>query len=168
MDKATVIQRDLNAIRQCDAIALLPGYEKSVGAQVELAYAKFLDKEILDATTFNPLAVPPALKADANEGTKLDTGKPRYDLLAPEALAGVVDVLTVGATKYTDRNWERGISYGRVFGAAMRHLWAWWRGIETDIETGYSHLDHAACCIHFLSTYEKRGMTTFDDRPVRK
>lgn len=101
-------------------------------------------------------------------GTKLDAGKQRFDLLAPEALGGLVAVLTYGANKYTDRNWERGISYSRIFAAAMRHLWAWWSLCETDNETGLSHLDHAACCIHFLSTYTKRNMKSFDDRPEVK
>jgi hypothetical protein len=98
-------------------------------------------------------------------GIKYDGGKQRYDLLAPEALAGLVDVLTYGATKYADRNWEKGITYGRVFAAAMRHLWAWWFRREPDSETQLSHLDHAACCIHFLSAYTKRNMEQFDDRP---
>jgi hypothetical protein len=98
-------------------------------------------------------------------GTKNDQGKLRYDLLAPDALRGLVDVLTFGAKKYADRNWEGGIKFGRVFAAAMRHLWAWWRGEEFDPETGLSHLDHAACCIHFLSAYTKRGMGGLDDRP---
>jgi len=99
------------------------------------------------------------------EGRKDDSGKQRYDLLSPEALDGLVSVLTFGATKYADRNWEAGILYGRVFAAAMRHLWAWWMCVDRDSETGISHLDHAACCIHFLSTYEKRGMIEFDNRP---
>lgn len=113
-----------------------------------------------------------SVKQVSNEGRKDDgldgTGKvkQRYDLLSPEALDGLVSVLTFGATKYADRNWEAGIHYGRVFAAAMRHLWAWWRGEAGDGETGISHLDHAACCIHFLSTYEKRGMTEFDNRSI--
>ena len=102
----------------------------------------------------------------ADEGRKDDTGKARFDLLSPEALDGLVGVLTFGAGRYADRNWEKGIAYGRVFAAAMRHLWAWWRGEDKDPESGLSHLDHAACCIHFLSTYTKRGMREFDNRPV--
>ena len=101
-------------------------------------------------------------------GTKDDKNKQRYDLLAPEALGGLVGVLTYGATKYAPRNWEAGISYSRVFAAAMRHLWAWWSRSDDDSETGLSHLDHAACCIHFLSAYTKRKMTKFDDRPEVK
>ena len=45
--KAEVIGRDLDAIRDSDAIILLPGWEKSSGVKVELAYAQFLDKEAL-------------------------------------------------------------------------------------------------------------------------
>jgi len=89
-------------------------------------------------------------------GTKHDEGKLRYDLIPSEALKEVVKVLTYGATKYGDRNWERGIEYGRIFGAVMRHLWAWWGGEKNDPESGISHLSHAACSIFFLLTYEAR------------
>ena len=99
------------------------------------------------------------------EGTKLDTGKLRYDLIPPEMMDAEAWVLSFGAQKYEDRNWEKGIRYGRVFGAAMRHLWAWWRGETLDPESGKSHLWHALCNISFLITYEARGMHEFDDRP---
>lgn len=95
---------------------------------------------------------------------KYDSGKLRYDLVPPEALEEITRVLGFGATKYADRNWENGINYGRVFGACMRHLWAWWRGEDNDSETGISHLAHAGCCIFFLLTYTKRDMGRFDDR----
>lgn len=99
-----------------------------------------------------------------SEGRKDDTGKAPYDLLAPEALDAIAQVLQFGAAKYAPRNWEKGMRWGRVFGAAMRHLWAWWRGEKTDIETGFSHLWHAGCCIMFLIAYEARGIGQ-DDRP---
>lgn len=99
-------------------------------------------------------------------GEKKDEGKPRWELLAFDAIEGVVHILTFGAIKYAARNWERGIMYGRVYGAIMRHLTAWWRGENNDKESGRSHLDHAMCELMFLSAYEKRGMTSFDDRPT--
>lgn len=101
------------------------------------------------------------------EGKKKDEGKPRWELVAYDAVEGVAKVLTFGANKYTARNWEKGIAYGRVFGAIMRHMWKWWHGEDTDAETGLSHLDHAMCEIMFLSAYEKRGKngTAQDDRP---
>jgi hypothetical protein len=102
--------------------------------------------------------------SQATEGVKFDTGKVPYELLAPEMLEAVATVLDFGAKKYAPRNWEKGMAWGRPFGAAMRHLWAWWRGEKADPETGYSHLWHAACCIMFLLAYEARGVGS-DDRP---
>jgi len=99
----------------------------------------------------------------AVEGTKDDAGKPRMDLLPPELLFAVATVLAFGAKKYDDRNWEKGMSWGRVFAALMRHLWAWWRGEKTDDETGFSHLWHAGCCIAFLIAFEARDIGE-DDR----
>jgi|TARA_R110000868_G_scaffold178785_5_gene418634 hypothetical protein len=102
-----------------------------------------------------------------NEGQKFDREKTRYDLLPPELLEGTAQILTFGANKYGDRNWELGMSWGRPFGALMRHMWAWWRGEANDPETGKSHLWHASCCIAFLMAYENRGIGT-DDRPKSK
>ena len=99
----------------------------------------------------------------ATGGIKHDSGKPRMELLAPEALFGTASVLTFGAAKYADRNWEKGMQWSRVFGALMRHLWLWWRGEDCDAESGLNHLHHAACCIMFLQAYDARKTGT-DDR----
>lgn len=48
-------------------------------------------------------------------GVKHDDGKTRYDLIPPEAMDAVAQVLTYDAGKYCDRNWEQGIDNGRVF-----------------------------------------------------
>jgi hypothetical protein len=52
------IVRDIMALSKCDAIALLPGWEKSKGVAVELNAARFMDLEILDALTFELLKIP--------------------------------------------------------------------------------------------------------------
>ena len=98
-----------------------------------------------------------------SEGRKDDAAKIRYELLPPELLTGTADILTFGAQKYGDRNWENGMAWSRVFGALMRHMWAWWRGEKADAETGKSHLWHASCCLAFLIAYEQRRVGT-DDR----
>jgi hypothetical protein len=105
-------------------------------------------------------------------GIKHDTNKPRWDLFPWDAGEEVVKVLNFGATKYEDRNWEKGIKYGRVFGATVRHLWSWFhsrlKGEDgTDPETGLSHLAHAGCCVLFLLAYELRGKEEWDDRPLQ-
>lgn len=92
-----------------------------------------------------------------NKAKKFDSGKPRYDLLPAEALEEVVKVLTMGAEKYGDRNWENGLDYGRCFAAAQRHMWAWWNRQDLDPESGLTHLAHACVNLMFLMAFEKRG-----------
>jgi len=99
----------------------------------------------------------------AEAGRKDDGGKAPYHLIAPELLEEVAKVLEFGARKYAPRNWEAGMSWGRVFSALQRHLWAWWWGKDKDEETGFSHLSHAACCVMFLLSYEARKVGQ-DDR----
>ncbi len=98
---------------------------------------------------------------------KFDNEKARYDLIPPEMMASIADVLTYGAQKYGDRNWEGGFTYSRLFGAMMRHIWAWWSGEDKDKESGLSHLDHALACIAFLVTHERRKIGE-DDRVKQK
>jgi len=98
---------------------------------------------------------------------KRDAGKARYDLIPPEIEEAMALVLTDGAEKYADRDWERGTNYGRYYAAMRRHQVAWWRGENLDPETGRSHLWHAACCLAFLVTYEARNIGT-DDRPRKE
>ena len=107
--------------------------------------------------------VKPKAGGPGTPGYKADEGKPRMDLLPPELLWAVANVLTFGAKKYSDRNWEAGMKWGRVYAALQRHLWAWWHGEAKDPETGYSHLWHSGCCIAFLIAYEHREIGE-DDR----
>jgi hypothetical protein len=99
-----------------------------------------------------------------NQGRKDDQEKLRYELIAPELDAALAAVLTYGAVKYEDRNWERGMDWSRPYAALKRHVDAWWAGTNFDPETGMPHLWHAACCLMFLVAYEARS-TGVDDRP---
>lgn len=100
-----------------------------------------------------------------DEGRKDDSEKLRYDLIPPEAMEALAFILTYGAQKYGDRNWEQGMRWGRPFAALMRHMWSWWRCEGVDEETGKSHLWHAMACIAFLITYEARGIGKDDRTP---
>lgn len=97
-------------------------------------------------------------------GVKHDQQKLRVDLLPVPELEGIAEVLTRGAVKYGDRNWEEGIAFGRLYGAALRHMFAFWQGEDDDAESGLPHLDHALCELLFLS---RMAHTRFDldDRP---
>lgn len=101
------------------------------------------------------------------EGRKDDNGKRRLDLIPPEAIHALGDVLTFGARKYADRNWEQGFAWGRSIAALQRHLYAWMGGEDCDPETGLSHMAHVLCNAAFLVTFEARGLGT-DDRAKRE
>jgi len=113
---------------------------------------------------YQPALTLPHPPSPAMEGRKDDQGKARFDLLPPDALFEVVRVYTYGASKYNDRNWEKGIKWGRVFAAICRHCFAWWRGEREDQESGIHHLAHAAWGCLAVLAYELRGMGEFDDR----
>jgi len=91
----------------------------------------------------------------SGEGLRYNNGKKRYDLIQPDALAGLVDVLTYGSTKYAERNWERGMKWSNVIASLKRHLAAIEQGIDYDEETNMKHADHLQCNAHFLSAYYK-------------
>src|SRR5688500_2663608 len=73
-------------------------------------------------------------------GVKYDAEKIRYDLIPADAMEALANILTFGAKKYGDRNWEKGMEWGRLFRAALGHLWDWHRKRGNDPETGKSHL----------------------------
>jgi len=77
-----------------------------------------------------------------SEGTKYDKKKLRFDLIPPEVLTLDAAVYTMGAEKYEDNNWRKGIKYSRVIGALMRHLVARICGEKIDPESGLPHLAH--------------------------
>lgn len=105
--------------------------------------------------------------ANATEGLRFDAGKPRYDLLPPEAMDALAMHFAVGARKYADRNWEKGMSWGRCFASLMRHAWKWARGEEYDEETGSHHMICVAWNAFALFIYFTRGIGT-DDRAITK
>jgi hypothetical protein len=96
----------------------------------------------------------------SNLGRKHDQAKPRWDLLPVGPVLDIVRVLTFGAGKYADDNWQHvPDARRRYYAAAMRHLTAWWDGERTDEETGISHLAHAGCCLLFLAWFERAAGT---------
>lgn len=95
---------------------------------------------------------------------KFDGEKVRLDLLPITPLIGIGKVLTYGAKKYSERNWEKGLKWSRCYAAALRHLFAWWSGETNDPETGLNHLDHALCEIMFLREFTETH-PELDDRP---
>ena len=91
---------------------------------------------------------------------KFDQDKLRYDLIPPEADLGLANVLTYGAEKYEERNWEKGTDFMRIVGAIKRHLAAFEMGQDIDPKTGLLHVDQIATNAAFLQTFLRRGIGT--------
>ena len=102
------------------------------------------------------------------QGEKYDNAKLRLDLLPFDALMEVGEVYSLGASKYADRNWEKGINYMRIVGALLRHLFSWICGEERAQDDKQRHLASVVWCGLALLTYELRGMKEFDDRNTCK
>ncbi len=96
-------------------------------------------------------------------GKKFDEGKLRFDLIPPEAEEALARVLTMGAAKYGDRNWEEGIKFSRLYAAMRRHLNSHRTGEVLDPESGLPHLDHALANLAMMVTFQSRGRVELDD-----
>jgi hypothetical protein len=96
-------------------------------------------------------------------GKKYDADKSRTDLLDPDFLLGVGDVLGFGAKKYAAHNWRGGIVYSRLLGAILRHTLAIQKGEDLDPESGLPHSRHLGCCVMFLD-WMMNNRKDLDDR----
>ena len=94
--------------------------------------------------------------AKIEHGTKFDDGKPRFELIAPDAELWLARILTFGASKYEDNNWT-GLKVKRILGALKRHLNALESGQDYDPESGMPHhahvLTNAMFLTHILENY---------------
>lgn len=169
MKRTTAWERDNSSAVQAaeQLIATVPDVTAYRVAK-ETGVTQYIAKKLIGKRNKSVILFPPEPSPKPEvwptEGRKDDGGKMPWHLLPPDAVEQIVAVLKFGATKYGDRNWEKGMAWSRPFAALMRHMWAWWRGEDRDPETGLSHLAHAGCCILFLLAYEKRN-TGKDDRP---
>ncbi len=90
-------------------------------------------------------------------GIKYDKGKARWDLLPIHIIEKVVNVLTFGAKKYGENNWQKipkGID--RYYAATMRHINSWRKKEKIDLESGEHHLIHAITCLIFIIYIENK------------
>ena len=95
---------------------------------------------------------------DSGERQSFDTGavrdsatlKPRIDLISPFALQRVGEWLRLGAQRYTERNWEKGIPVSRCIASLYRHLVAYHAGDHRE-----DHMAAIMCNASFIMHYEE-------------
>jgi hypothetical protein len=92
---------------------------------------------------------------DTDKGLRYNVGKTRHDLVPAFAQEQYARVLTKGAEKYADRNWEKGMQWSKVLESMKRHVLAFERGEDYDPETGCLHMAHVMCNAAFLTEYYK-------------
>lgn len=76
-------------------------------------------------------------------------GKSRPDLISPYAQMRKGDWLRLGAEKYAERNWEKGMNFSRCIASICRHLFQYMMGL-----TNEDHLAAIAVNCEFLMHYE--------------
>lgn len=118
-------------------------------------------------TTGEVIPLTPSLNdlntSKAGEGLRFNKGKRRYDLIPVDALAALADLFTIGANKYAERNWEKGMAYSSVAASLDRHWNDFKAGIDRDPETGCLHITHVVWNAMALLTFHLRGIGR-DDR----
>jgi hypothetical protein len=87
----------------------------------------------------------------------VENGKPRYDLISPEFLKRLAELLARGAEKYGDRNWEKGQTVSRAYSSMFRHMQQWYTGDRTE-----DHLAAIAFNVMVIVTMEERAITDPD------
>ena len=93
--------------------------------------------------------------SDKGTGNRFNTGKIKYNLLPPFALEQYAKAMTMGADKYGDRNWEKGMNWDSVTASMKRHIAAFEKGQDYDSESNLLHMAHVMCNAGFLLEYYK-------------
>ena len=91
-----------------------------------------------------------------------DAENVRFDLITPIGLRRLAKTCAEGARKYSDRNWEKGIPASVMLNHAIRHIYLWLEGDDTE-----DHLAHAAWNILGVAHFEET-MPDLIDVPARK
>jgi len=97
---------------------------------------------------------------------KHDKGKLRYDLIPPIPLEHLAQVYTFGADKYGDRNWEKGLSFDRLYAALQRHLMERRKGNMIDAETKLPHMASVMWCAMAIDHFDNQEPLPFIEQKV--
>lgn len=97
-------------------------------------------------------------------GRKDQEGKPMMQLIIPDFLLEIAQVMTFGANKYGELNWRGGIRTSKLYGALLRHVMQAMKGEVIDAESGCHALAHvAANCMMIM--WMEQNIPELDDQP---
>ena len=115
-----------------------------------------------DAIDFSKIEIFTEDKEDSL-GKKYDQDKPIFSCLPPDGLIELGKIAQLGAKKYGENNWRKGIRVTRLIDAAYRHLISASSGKDYDEVDGNNHLASAAwnCLVAIQMIKDNKEM---DDR----
>ena len=102
--------------------------------------------------------------AARGSGARFNAGKHPLKFTPLHLLEPANRVWAYGVNKYAAWNWAKGMPWSVPYECMLRHLAAWYRGEDTDPESGESHLGHIMCNVLMLEHF-KTAFTEGDDRP---
>jgi len=83
-------------------------------------------------------------------GSKFNGSKIRPELVDFNSIVmETAKVLTIGAVKYGDNNWKKGLPEEEIVGALLRHFNAFRNGERVDEDTGTDHRANMLCNMMF-------------------
>lgn len=96
---------------------------------------------------------------ELNSFEKKDDNKPRMELIDPDYMIGVAQVLTFGAEKYEANNWKKATEEDleRIKGAQLRHIMAYNSGELIDPESGLNHQYHISFGCMVLAYFNRHN-----------
>lgn len=113
----------------------------------------------------DPVAVGDLNSTEPGTGARRCGGKTEFSQIPLHVLAGAAQVGMLGAVKYADYNYARGMKWSICFNCALRHLFKWFYSrSDRDEDTLLHHLDHAIWNLIVLRHYTL-SYSPGDDRP---
>lgn len=107
--------------------------------------------------------LPPAHPADPKQ--EAGQAKAPFHALPFAVVAEMAVAHGEGALKYGRHNWRSGeVLASTYYAAALRHIFAWVEGEDTDPDSGLSHLVKAMASLAVLRDAQIQGRA-LDDRP---
>jgi hypothetical protein len=152
------VERDVKALRSCEAIAILPDWQNSTGVKAEKALGEWLQKPVLDAETLKPLE-----QKDIRTFTTGATRSPDEERIDPEGFLSPIVLerycqymnkcrIQSNGEKRASDNWQRGIPFDAYIKGLWRHflhLWTRHRGFPVNDPKAALGIEEDLCAIIF-------------------
>lgn len=99
-------------------------------------------------------------------GFRMDAGKNRIELLPPEWLWALADVMTQGSKKYPARNWEQGMDWSSMIGCMYRHIAKFQAGQRYDGKKFDKKLGTTGCHEMAMVAWNALALLVYDLRGI--